>query len=88
VVFGFAAGISQPLTVSIVYVASPPGRQAEVIGMRTTALNLMQTAAPLSLGLLSASIGLAAAVWPLSLLLMGGAWFAWARRSEGEATGR
>ena len=40
---------------------------------------------PLSLGLLSTSIGLAAAVWPLSLLLMGGAWFAWARRKEGEA---
>ena len=84
VVFGFAAGISQPLTVSIVYVASPPGRQAEVIGMRTTTLNLMQTAAPLSLGALSAGIGLAGAVWPLSLLLIGGAWFAWARRKEGE----
>ncbi len=88
VVFGFAAGISQPLTVSIIYAASPPGRQAEVIGMRTTALNLMQTAAPLSLGALSAGIGLAAAVWPLSLLLMGGAWFAWARRREGDAIDR
>lgn len=87
-VFGFASGISQPLTVSIVYVASPPGRQAEVIGMRTTALNVMQTAAPLSLGLLSASIGLAAAVWPLSLLLTAGAWFAWARRAENQAPDR
>lgn len=86
-VFGFAGGISQPLTVSIVYAASPPGRQAEVIGMRSTALNLMQTAAPLSLGMLSASIGLAAAVWPLSLLLMGGGWFAWMRRGENDSMG-
>ncbi len=56
--------------------------------MRTTALNVMRTAAPLSLGLLSASVGLAAAVWPLSLLLTGGAWFAWARRGENRAVDR
>jgi predicted MFS family arabinose efflux permease len=76
VVLGSGMGISQPITMSIVYAASPAGRQAEVFGMRTTIMNTVQTASPLVLGTLSVSLGLSAALWPFALILLGGASFA------------
>ena len=77
VVLGSGMGISQPITMSIVYAASPPGRQAEVFGIRNSTINLVQTAAPLALGTLSASIGLTTALWPFAVLLLFGARFAY-----------
>lgn len=77
VVLGSGMGISQPITMSIVYAAAPPGRQAEVFGIRNSTINLVQTAAPLALGTLSASIGLTTALWPFAVLLLFGARFAY-----------
>jgi hypothetical protein len=68
-------GISQPVMLSIMYASSPPGRQAEVLGMRSTALNAVQIVSPLMLGAMTAGIGLAAAMWPFAVLLLGGAHF-------------
>jgi predicted MFS family arabinose efflux permease len=75
VVLGAGMGISQPVMLSIMYASSPPGRQAEVLGMRSTALNAVQIVSPLMLGAMTAGIGLAAAMWPFAVLLLGGAHF-------------
>ena len=75
VILGAGMGISQPVMLSIMYASSPPGRQAEVLGMRSTALNAVQIVSPLMLGAMTAGIGLAAALWPFAVLLFGGAHF-------------
>ena len=72
---------------SIMYASSPPGRQAEVLGMRSTALNAVQIVSPLLLGAMTAGIGLAAAMWPFAALLFGGAQFCVKRARQSSTTG-
>lgn len=85
VVLGAGMGISQPVMLSIMYASSPPGRQAEVLGMRSTALNAVQIVSPLLLGAMTAGLGLAAAMCPFAVLLLGGARFCVRRSRQGSA---
>lgn len=74
---GLGLGCSQPVIMSLLYEASPPGRQSEAVGVRTTMISASQTFMPLASGALSSAFG---AVAPLFLLLaaslLAGAWFA------------
>ncbi len=85
VVLGAGMGISQPITLSIIYTVAPEGRRSELAGVRTTSINSAQIAAPLMLGALSASMGLAFAVWPFAILLLAGCRFAYRRTAALEA---
>jgi predicted MFS family arabinose efflux permease len=75
-VLGLGLGCAQPVIMSLLYEASPPGRQGEAVGLRTSLLNLSHTAIPLGSGALSAALGMAAAFWLIAAFLLGGAWFA------------
>ena len=68
IVLGACHGINVPIALGIAHAASPPSRQAEVLGMRSTVLNAVAVVAPLFLGALTASIGLAMAALPLALV--------------------
>lgn len=75
-VLGIGMGCSQPVIMSLLYEASPPGRQSEAVGVRTTMINASQTFIPLASGALSAALGTAPLFWLLAATLYGGAWFA------------
>ena len=75
-VIGLGLGASQPIVLSLLHDASPPGRIGEVNGMRMTLISSGQWITPLVFGLLSASTGM----FPLFLIVGGGilsgSWFA------------
>ena len=75
-VLGIGMGCSQPVIMSLLYEASPAGRQSEAVGVRTTMINASQTFIPLASGALSAALGTAPLFWMLAATLYGGAWFA------------
>jgi len=75
-VLGLGLGCAQPVIMSLLYEASPPGRQGEAVGLRTSLLNGSHTLIPLASGALSAAAGMAPVFWLLAAFLLGGAWFA------------
>jgi MFS family permease len=82
---GLGLGSAQPVIMSLLYAASPPGRQGEAVGLRTSLLNGSHTLIPLASGAASAAVGMAPVFWVLAACLLGGAWFA--RRQIGRAPG-
>jgi predicted MFS family arabinose efflux permease len=75
-VLGLGLGSAQPVIMSLLYAASPPGRQGEAVGVRTSLLNGSHTLIPLASGAASSALGVAPVFWVLAALLLGGAWFA------------
>jgi len=73
---GLGLGCAQPVIMSLLYEASPPGRQGEAVGVRTTMINASSTFIPLASGALSAAAGMSPAFWLLAACLLAGAWFA------------
>ena len=76
---GLGLGCAQPFIMSLLYAASPPGRQGEVIGVRTTMLNGSHTFLPLAMGALGAALGMGPVFWAMAAFLFSGAGFAWRR---------
>lgn len=76
---GLGLGSAQPFIMSLLYAASPPGRQGEVIGVRTTMLNGSHTFLPLAMGALGAALGMGPVFWSMAAFLLSGAGFAWRR---------
>jgi MFS family permease len=79
-ILGLGLGMSQPIVMSLLFSAAPPGRAGEAIGLRTTALNFVQTTIPLVFGALGTALGLAPIFWAMALVLAGGTAFARLRR--------
>ena len=75
-VLGLGLGASQPVIMALLYEASPPGRQGEAVGIRTTMLNCSQTFIPLASGAISSALGMTPVFTLIAALLLGGAWFA------------
>ncbi|HJS78350.1 MAG TPA: MFS transporter, partial [Burkholderiales bacterium] len=75
-VLGLGLGSAQPVIMSLLYATSPPGRQGEAVGLRTSLLNGSHTLIPLASGAASAALGMAPVFWTLAAALLGGAWFA------------
>jgi MFS family permease len=73
---GLGLGCAQPIIMSQLYEGSPPGRQGEAVGLRTSLLNGSHTLIPLASGALSVAFGMAPVFWLLAAFLLGGAWFA------------
>ena len=78
-VLGIGLGASQPVIMALLYSASPPGRQGEAVGIRTTMLNGSHTLIPLASGAISAALGMTPVFALIAALLFGGAWFARSR---------
>ena len=75
-VLGLGLGASQPVIMALLYEASPPGRQGEAVGIRTTMLNCSQTFIPLASGAISSALGMTPVFTLIAALLLAGAWFA------------
>ncbi len=74
---GIGLGSGQPMIMSLLYAASPPGRQGEVVGVRSTTLNASHTFLPLAFGALgTAAGGMGPVFWTMAALLACGGWFA------------
>jgi predicted MFS family arabinose efflux permease len=73
---GIGLGMSQPIVMSLLFSAAPPGRAGEAIGLRTTALNFVQTTIPLAFGALGTALGIAPIFWAMAVVLALGAGFA------------
>lgn len=80
-VLGAGMGPSLPVALSLLHRTAPPGRQGEALGVRSTMINSAQVVAPLMLGGLSATLGLAAALLPFSLMLLAGSRYTYTRGS-------
>ncbi|HZM32853.1 MAG TPA: MFS transporter [Burkholderiales bacterium] len=72
---GLGLGCAQPVIMSLLYEASPPGRQGEAVGVRTLMLNASHTFIPPVSGALSAALGMAPVFVLLSAGLLAGAWY-------------
>jgi len=66
----------------VLYTASPPGRQGEVVGVRTTLMNASHTFLPLLFGAVGATLGMGPVFWSMSLLLVSGSAFVHSRRQR------
>jgi predicted MFS family arabinose efflux permease len=79
-VLGLGLGCSQPMVMALLYNTSPPGRQGEAVGVRTTVMNASSTALPLASGALGAALGMGPVFWSMAALLGAGAYFVNRRR--------
>ena len=77
---GTGLGCAQPMIMAVLYSAAPPGRQGEVVGVRTTLLNASHTFLPLLFGGVGAALGMGPVFWKMSGLLLSGSWLAGRRR--------
>jgi len=77
---GLGLGCSQPMVMALLYNTSPPGRQGEAVGVRTTIMNASSTVLPLASGALGAALGMGPVFWAMALLLSAGAYFVNRRR--------
>ena len=77
---GLGLGCAQPMIMSALYAASPPGRQGEVVGMRTTMINASQTFMPLAFGAVGTALGMRPILWGMAAALLIGSWLAGRRR--------
>ena len=80
---GLGLGASQPVIMALLYSASPPGRQGEVVGVRTMLLNGSHTFLPLVMGAVGAAFGMTPMFWSMAAFLLGGGWYA--RRQKNTA---
>jgi MFS family permease len=80
IVLGLGLGSSQPMVMSLLYEAAPPGRAGEAIGVRTTLVNASQTFMPLVFGAVGAIVGMLPVFWSMAAILGGMGWFARRRR--------
>ncbi|WP_338845295.1 MFS transporter [Massilia sp. W12] len=78
-VLGLALGAGQPNMLSLLHQAAPPGRVAEVIGIRVSIGNASQAMFPVMFGALSASIGGAPLFLVMGAGLASGLPLAWRR---------
>ena len=76
---GIGLGCAQPMIMSLLYAASPAGRQGEVVGVRSTLLNASHTFLPLVFGAV-ASLGMGFVFWSMSALLVSGSAFVHSRQ--------
>ncbi len=74
-ILGIGLGCAQPMVMALLYSTSPPGRQGEAVGVRTTVMNASSTALPLGFGALGAALGMGPVFWSMAALLGAGAHF-------------
>ena len=83
-VLGIGLGCSQPMVMALLYNTSPPGRQGEAVGVRTTVMNTSHTVLPLAFGALGAALGMGPVFWSMAALLGAGAYFVNRGRERGQ----
>jgi len=77
---GIGLGSAQPMIMALLYAVSPPGRQGEVVGVRSTVLGMSTTITPLAYGAAGSAFGVAPVLWVMAVLLLSAGWMAGRRR--------
>jgi MFS family permease len=72
---GLGLGCGQPLTITLSYNYSPPGRAGEALGLRLTVNKFTQIVVPVAFGSLGAWFGLYPVFWSSAALLAAGSAF-------------
>jgi len=67
---GLGLGGTQPLVLALLYERAPPGRAAEVVGVRTLLLNFAQASVPLAFGALGTALGMMPVFWAMGAALL------------------
>jgi len=71
---GVGLGGTQPLVLALLYERAPPGRGAEVVGVRTLLLNFAQVSVPLAFGALGSALGMVPVFWAMGAGLIAAAY--------------
>lgn len=66
---GLSLGMAQPMVLSLIHRAAPPGRTGEAVGVRGTLINASQVFMPILFGGLGTAAGLVPAFWVLAAIL-------------------
>ena len=82
---GLALGSVQPMVLSTLHQAAPPGRQGQALGLRMLFTNAATIAMPVGFGFLAAATTSAAPMWLMAAMLVAARWPA--RRLEADARG-
>ena len=77
---GIGLGSAQPMIMALLYAASPPGRQGEVVGVRTSMLSTSSTTLPLVFGALGTALGMTPVFWAMAACMLAGGWVTRRRR--------
>lgn len=88
---GLALGIGAPISLALIHEASPSDRMAEVQGLRLAIINGLQTAVPLTAGMIGAALGVGPVFWAVAGLLAAGCYAArgkWRAARDAHATRR
>ncbi len=80
---GLALGAGAPLALALMNEASPEGRAGEVMGLRLSILNGMQTIVPLGAGALGGVVGVGPVFAGLGVMLIAGAYYMRPQWNEG-----
>jgi len=81
-ILGLGLGSAQPMVMTLLHAASPPGRAGEAVGVRTTVLNASSTVVPLVIGTLGATLGVGPAFWMVAASLTACGIFAGKRKGS------
>jgi hypothetical protein len=73
------------MVMSLLYEASPAGRQGEVVGVRTTVLNVSSTALPLVFGAVGSALGMGPVFWGIATSLLTGGYAAGRKARRGKS---
>lgn len=72
---GLGCGVGQPMSMSLIYSLSPPGRASEGAGLRVTFNHFTHLVVPLAFGGIGTVFGFAPVFFSCSAVLIGGSWF-------------
>ena len=72
---GLGLGAPQPMVLSLLHDAAPPGRGGEAVGVRIFLINMSQTIMPLLFGAVG-TLGMLPVFWSTALCLTAGGWLA------------
>ena len=73
-ILGLGLGITQPLAMSVLYEAAPPGRTGEAVGLRTATVHLSATTMPLVYGALGTALGMLPVFWGIAVAVWAAVW--------------
>lgn len=74
-VLGLGCGVGQPMSMSLIYSLSPPGRASEGAGLRVTFNHFTHLVVPLAFGGIGTAFGFAPVFISCSALLLSGSWY-------------
>ena len=80
---GIGCGCGQPLSMTLVYNASPKGRAGEATGMRITVNQITHMAIPLLFGAIGTAVGLSAVFFANAGFLVAGGYMSWRNHPGG-----